>query len=947
MKFQKGSKYGRNDGALSSHYTLALGGGPDHCGVACCSWLYFLFSGRSNALIEDEKKFANLAARIAILQAEEKSIRQWIQDQNVELERLSVEREEQERLQALLAELEQKYANKAEDVQSLRKEAGELENQRHALSNTLENIRIDIENGKKERGELESKRVETEAVETRLAEMKLKLEDAREAIKGLADAEVRLIALTAEKTSLKMALEDLQKTAEKQKAEAIEYQNNAEKRRAESEQARIELEGLRNEKAQLDISVATLREMHNNISKDISHLEEQTEVLKQSAKSFQEASKGYSEQAQKTREEKERITRDAAHAGVRLIALTAEKANLEGTLEDLQKTAEKQKAEAIEYQINAEKRSAESEQARIEVEGLRNEKAQLDISVATLREMHQTHLRDIKNLQRQIEAIEEATKAAQIISKKHEAEAEKIGAEKKAAENLIDKVHKEKAEAGVILDTLRHEQDAIGRDISRKEKKVDELKNTLQTAMEETQKNTEISNQARKDVEKTQNTLDEVHKKKQRIDLELGELNAAKAVIKREIDDLENQGKASGEGKSLQVGAYDDLLKTIPPCLSEKKFSPEATTLDERALLDELKDSLDSNGLKFSDRIIYSFHTSLKCHSINPLTVLAGVSGTGKTLLPMKYAQIMGMHSLVISVQPRWDSPQDMFGFYNYLEKKYKATDLARSLIRMDQVHDFEGLSGIESSDRMLLVLMDEMNLARTEYYFSEFLSKLELRKQGDREKAEIVLETGPGSKRQFRVWVGDNILFVGTMNEDETTQTLSDKVLDRANVLRFGKPTGKVEGEKPSEEDDNTSFLRHHLTLKRWLDWIKPYSSEESWVPEVESWTDEINNILNGMGRPFGYRVQKTIKKYIANYPGINEGNNGYKFAFADQVEQKIIPKLRGLDLMDHGGALQEIYQVIEKLDDGPLTEAFGRAKDDSTVGMFVWRGVSRSVEN
>ena len=769
---------------------------------------------------EDEEK-AKLEIRKQYLKADIEALREYIQEQKAELERLSVEREEQKRLQALLAELEQKYANGAQDIQSLRKETGELENQRHTLSNTLENIRIDIANGQKEIAELESKAVETEAVGARLAEMKLKLEEAREAIKGLADAEVRLIALTAEKTSFKMALEDLQQRTENQKTEAIEYQNKAEKYRAESEQARNELEGFRNEKAQLDISVATLREMH------------------------------------------------------------------------------------------------------------------------------QTHLRDIENLQRQIEAIEEATKAARLISKKHEAEAEKIRVEKEASEDSIDKVHKEKAEAGVILDTLRHEQDAIGRDISRKEKKVDELKNTLQTAMAETQKNTEIANQTRNDIEKTQNTLDEVHKKKQRIDLELGELNAAKAVIKREIDDLENQGKASGEGKSLQVGAYDDLLKTIPPCLSEKKFSPEATTLDERALLDELKDSLDSDGLKFSDRVIYSFHTSLKCHSINPLTVLAGVSGTGKTLLPMKYAQIMGMHSLVISVQPRWDSPQDMFGFYNYLEKKYKATDLARSLIRMDQLHDFEGLSGIESSDRMLLVLMDEMNLARTEYYFSEFLSKLELRKQGDREKAEIVLETGPGSKRQFRVWVGDNILFVGTMNEDETTQTLSDKVLDRANVLRFGKPTGKVEGERPSDEDDNASFLRHHLTLKRWLDWIKPYSSEEFWVPEVESWTDEINNILNGMGRPFGYRVQKTIKKYIANYPGINEGNNSYKFAFADQVEQKIIPKLRGLDLMDHKGALQEIYQVIQKLEDGPLIEAFGRATEDSTVGMFVWRGVSRSVEN
>ena len=93
----------------------------------------------------------------------------------------------------------------------------------------------------------------------------------------------------------------------------------------------------------------------------------------------------------------------------------------------------------------------------------------------------------------------------------------------------------------------------------------------------------------------------------------------------------------------------------------------------------------------------------------------------------------MGIHKLVMPVQPRWDSPQDLFGFYNYMERKYKATELSRCLVRMDpynfQAYNFDK----ELHSHLLLILLDEMNLARTEYYFSEFLSRLELRRTVDR----------------------------------------------------------------------------------------------------------------------------------------------------------------------------------------------------------------------
>jgi hypothetical protein len=416
--------------------------------------------------------------------------------------------------------------------------------------------------------------------------------------------------------------------------------------------------------------------------------------------------------------------------------------------------------------------------------------------------------------------------------------------------------------------------------------------------------------------------------------------------LKGEVDGVDTES-----GKET---AYADLLQKAPACLDYNEFTSESKSLDESDLLHKFNIDLRRQGYLFPERVIDAFHTSLKCHDINPLTVLAGVSGTGKTLLPIRYAEFMGMHRLVLAVQPRWDSPQDVFGFYNYLEKKYKASELSRALVRMDPYNyptDFKGNEWVHN--RMLLVLLDEMNLARTEYYFSEFLSKLELRRmvknesvKVNRSQAELELDAGPGSRR-FRIWVPDNIFFVGTMNEDETTQTLSDKVLDRSNVIRFGKPDKNTKLNQETSSSNEMRKVNSFLPYATWKKWHRrPEGS--SWQNDVDSWTGELNEVLNEMGRPFGYRVQQAISAYVANYPRV-DGNNNKRFmlAFADQVELKILPKLRGLDMSEAKTieGLEKIGQIIRRLGDDPLENTFKTAREDSkNLGMFHWRGVTRS---
>ena len=177
-----------------------------------------------------------------------------------------------------------------------------------------------------------------------------------------------------------------------------------------------------------------------------------------------------------------------------------------------------------------------------------------------------------------------------------------------------------------------------------------------------------------------------------------------------------------------------ELWKSVFPKQKHKTLRE----VDEIHQLEAAQNYMEQHGLMFSDRMLKAFHTSLKVSDISPLVVLAGISGTGKSELPRRYAEAMNIHFLNMAVQPRWDSPQDMFGFFNYLEGRFRSTPLGRALIQMDPYHNKPDRGWNEPkdwakknslADQMLLVLLDEMNLARIEYYFSEFLSRLETRR--------------------------------------------------------------------------------------------------------------------------------------------------------------------------------------------------------------------------
>lgn len=413
-------------------------------------------------------------------------------------------------------------------------------------------------------------------------------------------------------------------------------------------------------------------------------------------------------------------------------------------------------------------------------------------------------------------------------------------------------------------------------------------------------------------------------------------LEARLAVLREKIAQAENR-TVGGEG---QDGDKLRELRVTPPVIAAMADWREAPIENETDALKRVERRMRAKGLDYPARTLRAFHTAMKVNETTQMAVLAGISGTGKSQLPRQYAAGMGIGFLQVPVQPRWDSPQDLMGFYNYIEGKFRPTDMARALWALDTVNNEDAVQ-----DRMMMILLDEMNLARVEYYFSDFLSRLESRPaaaaindRNERKDAEIELEI-PNMEHPPRLFPGYNLLFAGTMNEDESTQSLSDKVVDRANIIRFAAPK-KIKGGSA----EGTVEEQVALSRRTWNGWVHPVSKVDKDTQVVQRVEDMVD-LMKDFKRPFGHRLGRAIMAYVANYPHA-EGSRPIEDALSDQVEMRLLPKLRGVEVDASMAQFSKLQRFVEQdLGDAALAEAISDSMQSAadTTGQFVWSGVTR----
>lgn len=158
------------------------------------------------------------------------------------------------------------------------------------------------------------------------------------------------------------------------------------------------------------------------------------------------------------------------------------------------------------------------------------------------------------------------------------------------------------------------------------------------------------------------------------------------------------------------------------------------------------------------------------------LIILQGISGTGKTSLPYSFGKFLGVDTTIASVQPSWRDRTELFGFFNEFTKNFNETEVLKRIYASSFNNDVN------------LILLDEMNIARVEYYFAEMLSILEM-PNADEWKLDLVpnvWSTDPENLDKGMIKIPQNVWYIGTANNDDSTFAISDKVYDRAQPINL-----------------------------------------------------------------------------------------------------------------------------------------------------------------
>ncbi len=423
--------------------------------------------------------------------------------------------------------------------------------------------------------------------------------------------------------------------------------------------------------------------------------------------------------------------------------------------------------------------------------------------------------------------------------------------------------------------------------------------------------------------------------------------------LKRIQASYEREADREARINDIRLPYFDKILPRSSTKVNELSLleHDEDRPFTETEWLENIRLSCEDYGLKFQKRMLYAFHTALKTSEWSPLTVLAGVSGTGKSELPRLYSHFGGINFLSLSVQPNWDSQESMLGFFNSIDNKFDAQPVLRLLAQSQEEPTQEYLEGLK--DTMSLVLLDEMNLAYVELYFAEFLSKLELRrgKKGDNVPS-LEIKLGAGVE-PLNLPLGRNVLWTGTMNQDETTKSLSDKVLDRGMVLHFPRPTSFERRKKLKPLSEQAPLLDRKL-WESW--WVKESKFTDDQIQPFKEFMESINDYLAVSGRALGHRVWQSIEYYMANHPEVqkaledkddNKIFKTMKEAFEDQLVLKVMPKLRGIET--RGRSKTECLDKIRHLLDEKnysIVEDFDIACKTG-YGQFMWNSAKYLEES
>lgn len=373
------------------------------------------------------------------------------------------------------------------------------------------------------------------------------------------------------------------------------------------------------------------------------------------------------------------------------------------------------------------------------------------------------------------------------------------------------------------------------------------------------------------------------------------------------------QDENKEEAKEVEIEEVEASIQEEEEIETEGMIDIDTSKKTDELIIEAMNYHSIKRDLFYNKKDFVNFHTAIKCSS---LVILSGLSGTGKSAIVDLYARALGVGNspdesrlLFIPVRPSWNDDSDLLGYIDLVHMVYRASDsgFVDFLVKAQKE---------ENKNKLFIVCFDEMNLARVEHYFSQFLSLLE--RPANQRQLQLYDEQYSGrlynsSNYPSKINIGDNIKFIGTVNVDESTYHFSDKVLDRANVIRLDVLNYSKMWKKKSV------FMKEvKWSFDEYKALVASYSDEN--MENVHKLLWDLHTLLHHASEKYGIgpRIVKSIDTYLLNLPKTKLDYFTYEDGIDLQIAQRVLTKVRGSetelgDILNENGE-NNMLKIFEK---------------------------------
>ena len=362
----------------------------------------------------------------------------------------------------------------------------------------------------------------------------------------------------------------------------------------------------------------------------------------------------------------------------------------------------------------------------------------------------------------------------------------------------------------------------------------------------------------------------------------VGNTDPNKAPLVRAV--IEGKEDANVAHRFPKLSLVDVKYKDFQPPQYDNEISLQDFTEGYRMF------AASQMGLYYTPEIVRRFVAGM---AASKLLILEGISGTGKTSLPYSFSRYMDNPATIISVQPSFRDRSELLGYFNEFSKKFNETEFLRALYEANY------------NQTPTLIVLDEMNLARIEYYFAEMLSVLEMPS-----KDEWILDLVPTAWKgdpykmdNGKIHVADSTWFIGTANNDDSTFTITDKVYDRAMPIELNERADEFECEMYPACDVTAEHLEYMFQKAK-----EDYPISDELMEKMQKLD---SYLITRFKLAFGNRIMKQLYDFIPVYVacgGTELGGMDYIIA------RKVLKKFESMNVSFVRDEITGLISYIDK---------------------------------